>query len=148
MLNNAKGGCKDLPPEIVALFVSFHPYKGGNDTLWALNELWKIPTHKILKPSPAALQGIFLHVFEATLVGDVSVDAPIWKKNEIVMMRAAPDAKLQYDANVAFTVTFNDELDIVRGHEPVVLLRAMAAEVERILVATEAECRRIGIVAP
>jgi hypothetical protein len=30
---------KDLPDEILALFRSFKPYKGGNDTIWALNKL-------------------------------------------------------------------------------------------------------------
>jgi len=50
MLNNANGGCKDLPPVIQALFEGFRPYKRGNDALWALNELANTPKHKILIP--------------------------------------------------------------------------------------------------
>src|SRR5258708_1301712 len=29
----------DLPDEILALFLSFKPYKGGNDLIWAMNKL-------------------------------------------------------------------------------------------------------------
>ena len=32
-----KGRCKDIPPDIVTLFCSFQPYKGGNDLIWTLN---------------------------------------------------------------------------------------------------------------
>src|SRR5436190_12345909 len=50
MLNNLSGGCKDLPTEIRDLFKSFKPYKGGNNALWALNELCNVPKHMLLYP--------------------------------------------------------------------------------------------------
>jgi hypothetical protein len=50
MLNNLAGGCKDLPQEIQTLFSGFEPYMGGNDILWALNELCNAPKHKTLVP--------------------------------------------------------------------------------------------------
>ena len=34
--NNIAGGCKDLPPEICAIFEAAKSYKGGNNTLWAV----------------------------------------------------------------------------------------------------------------
>src|SRR5262245_61209963 len=39
LANVIKGRCKDLPPDIVTLFRSFMPYKGGNDPLWAMNKI-------------------------------------------------------------------------------------------------------------
>ena len=39
-----------VPAEIVALFESFKPYKGGNDTLWAVNHLANVKKHAILVP--------------------------------------------------------------------------------------------------
>ena len=76
------------------------------------------------------------------------MNSPTWdaEKNEIVMIRAAAGSEIQYDANLAFTVAFNHELNIVGGHDPVGALNAMAGEVERVLVATEAELRRLGLI--
>jgi hypothetical protein len=41
---SALGRCKDIPETIHSLFCGFQPYKGGNDLLWALNEV-AIPTN-------------------------------------------------------------------------------------------------------
>jgi hypothetical protein len=37
--NSIKGRSKDIPEEIHAVFRAYKPYKGGNDFLWALNEV-------------------------------------------------------------------------------------------------------------
>ena len=37
--NNVAGGCKDLPPEIRAIFERCNAYERGNGVLWALNEI-------------------------------------------------------------------------------------------------------------
>src|SRR5260370_9753003 len=42
--------CKDFAKEIRALFASFQPYKGGDDLLWALNELCKPFKHRVIVP--------------------------------------------------------------------------------------------------
>ena len=39
-----------MPPEILALFRAFKPYKGGNDALWALNKLCNAKKHCALIP--------------------------------------------------------------------------------------------------
>jgi hypothetical protein len=49
--NRIHGLKNDVPPEILAIFESFKPYKGGNDTLWALNEIANIKKHAILIPA-------------------------------------------------------------------------------------------------
>src|SRR4051812_38190248 len=43
--------CEHVPPEIVTLFRSFKPYKGGDDTLWALNKLCNTQKHCMLAPT-------------------------------------------------------------------------------------------------
>jgi hypothetical protein len=48
--NNLDGGCKDLPTEIRALFESAASYKGGNNTLWAVNEIANAKKHLALRP--------------------------------------------------------------------------------------------------
>jgi len=146
MLNNATGGCKDLPPEITALFISFNPYKGGNDLLWALNELCNTPKHKIIIPVQT---GGALHFVETGIyTGPTRVTAPEWdaEKNEIVLLRGGSGSEIDYEGSFSFTVAIDDAQEIVGGEPPIGALRAMAAEVESILMATEAECRRIGLI--
>jgi len=38
-MSNSLGRAKDLPKEIHSLFCGFQPYRGGDDVLWALNEV-------------------------------------------------------------------------------------------------------------
>jgi hypothetical protein len=42
------GRFKDLPQEMISLFRSLQPFKGGNDLLWALNKLCVVNKHKML----------------------------------------------------------------------------------------------------
>jgi len=44
------GRSADLPKEIQSLFCGFQPYRGGDDLLWALNELCNGKKHKIVTP--------------------------------------------------------------------------------------------------
>jgi len=68
-------------------------------------------------------------------------------KNEIVFLAIRPGSEIAgYDANVSYTVALDDIDEIIEGQHPVAVLNAMAGEVERILMATEAECRRIGLI--
>lgn len=47
---NALGRSKDIPERIQSLFCGFQPYKGGNDLLWALNEVADTDKHKMVIP--------------------------------------------------------------------------------------------------
>jgi hypothetical protein len=151
MLNNLAGGCKDLPPEIRDLFAAFKPYKGGNDALWAMNELCNTPKHKMLYP--IGMAGGTTTFTPGTLIltgGTFELFAPRWdrEKNEVIFARFSPEnrAQIQSDFNVTFTVALDDVDEIIRGQHPVGVLRAMAGEVERVLMGTEAECRRIQLI--
>ena len=46
----ARRRCDDLPPEILALFRAFKPYKCGNILLWSLNKLANTKKHAFLTP--------------------------------------------------------------------------------------------------
>ncbi len=46
----AKDRCKFIPHDILTLFRSFKPYKGGNDLLWALNRICNTKKHKLIVP--------------------------------------------------------------------------------------------------
>jgi hypothetical protein len=145
MLNNLAGGGKDLPPEIQAIFRGFKPYKGGNDPLWALNELCNIPKHKMIVP--VQLSGGTITVSDGVFGGPTKVT---WEwdseKNEIVYMRTAVGAKGAYNLDFAIGIAFNNVIQIIDRKPPVAVLNAMAGEVESVLMATEAECRRIGLI--
>jgi hypothetical protein len=135
----------DLPAEILALFVSFKPYKGGNDPVWALNKL-RNATHTTLIPVALASGGMF--VSNAVLRGSAEILNPIiWDsgKNEIVFARVPPGGELNYNVHFAFKVALG-EIDLVARHQVVAVLRTMATVVKSILVATEAECRRLGFI--
>jgi len=49
------GRSKDLPKEIQSLFVGFQPFRGGNDLLWALNEMCNADKHKMVLPIGTAV---------------------------------------------------------------------------------------------
>jgi hypothetical protein len=149
MLNNAAGGCKDLPPEIRDLFKGFKPYKGGNNALWAMNELCNAPKHKMLYPIVIGGAGLGLGGNFMVGSGGLQMGPQRWdsEKNEMEFARF-PDGAIHGNPNfnVAFTIALDDVDEVIRGQHPVKALRAMTGEVERILVASERECRRIGLV--
>jgi hypothetical protein len=138
-----KGRCKHLPPEIVTLFRSFDPYKGGNDTLWALNKL-RHSFHTAIIPNTLTTGGMHLRDVRITQ-GPVSIPTPVWDsaKNEIAFLRLGPGAVAHYNLAVALTISF-DKIEFLQQRPIFGVLREMAAEVERVLTATEAECRRLG----
>jgi hypothetical protein len=77
MLNNSKGACKDLPPEISSLFESFRPYKGGNNLLWALNELANTPKHETIVP--VGIGGATTSFLPPGIIrGELVIQPPSW----------------------------------------------------------------------
>jgi hypothetical protein len=140
--------CKDLPPEILALFCGFKPYKGGNDAIWALNRLVNTKKHALLVPVGLAGFGItggHLHV------GNVvdGLEIGFWwdpLNNEVTYIRAGLKTEIDYNTNFTVAIAFDDAQEVIGGQHPVAVMETMAREVERVLMATEAECRRLGFV--
>lgn len=139
-----KGRCKNIPPDIVSLFRSFTPYKGGNDLIWALNNACNTSKHGIVVPVGMAAAG--MHINHMKISGSGAIPAPVWnsERNEIVFAATGPNTEFQYDLSISFFVAFG-EVDGIGGQPAVPVLNAIASEVNRIVLAVEMEAKRIGL---
>lgn len=143
--NNVEGGGKNLPDDIKTLFCSFKPYKGGNDLLWALNQLANCQKHDIIIPANVDM---VTGTLDRILEGEGTLLDAEWDsaKNEIPFAITAVDrGKITYDFDLRFTIAFG-EVDVVKGKPAFAVFRALIGIVTGIVDATEAECRRIGII--
>jgi hypothetical protein len=142
---NSLGRSKDLPKEIQSLFCGFQPYPGGNDILWALNEMCNADKHKILIPMGTA---IVCRTAGANVTGFFSMPDPhVWdaEKNEMVLITLGPGAKFDYQFHFEFFIAFH-EIPVVEGQNALIVIEALFRMVNSILTALEAESRRLGIV--
>jgi len=146
------GRSADLPPEIQSLFVGFQPYRGGNDLLWALNELCNGNKHKFVTPiaqvmhqGPGSARG-YGRPFSMP-------DPPVWNsaKNEMEVVRfgplVVPDATWHYQFDFYPFIAFH-EIPVVQGQPVLGILHQLCLKVENLLMAIEAECRRLKITGP
>jgi hypothetical protein len=146
MLRNAKGGCKDLPPEITKLFIGFKPYRGGNNPLWTLNELANTPKHKIMVP--VFLQAPRVKMNRMSGSGTFGFGAPRWdrEKNEFVFASAPDGVEVSYDDDFAITVTLDHVDEIIRGQHPIRVLNGCGSWAKTVLGETEELCRKLGVI--
>ncbi len=150
--DNLSGGCKDLPPEIRTFFGSFKSYKGGNNTLWALNELCNTSKHLSLVPIGITRQ--FMTWGRATVSRTIPKILPkahgiTWnrEKYEITFDRTVPGEIVQFNHQTDFTITVAIEgIQGVAGQPVVGVADQMMRMVDGILSGTEAECRRLGFI--
>ncbi len=139
---------KDLPPEILSLFCAFKPYKRGNRTLWALNKLCNTKKHCSLVPLQLGRMRLSYGASCETGLGGIDQNfIARWdpERYEIILMRAAPEVRFTSDIGFTFTVTIKS-IEVLRDKPVVEVLDTIAGKVERILMATEAESRRIGLI--
>jgi hypothetical protein len=141
----AKGVCKDLPPEIKALFIGFQPYKTGDKTLWAINEIANSAKHFALIPTRIDPTFIRLHVHVG---GKSAAFTSLWDdaKYEMKIFDAPLGYERQDKVTMTIHVSFDHREPAIAHHLAPRLLDAMSGIIERILMATEAECRRIGLI--
>lgn len=148
LANAIKGRCKDLPADIVTLFRSFQPYKGGNDALWAMNKI-RHSTHTVLVPIGNAVGGMTIRGgrIQAPKGGSASILMPRWDgaKNEMIFGQVDAGGQFHYNVEFTFFIAFGDA-PVVGGKEVLAVLNHFASVVAGILAATEAECRRIGLI--
>jgi hypothetical protein len=154
--DRAKGGLSQIiPSDIFALFRGFKPYKGGNDLLWGLNKLRNVNQHALLAPlgtSSIQVTGAPI-VMQAPPDGSISMmNLPLWSpftwdrcKNEMIIFRESPGGHLSYDFELSPTVSFG-QVAVFYGEPVLGAFNRVAGIVESILMATEAECRRLGFV--
>jgi hypothetical protein len=143
-------GDRDLPPKICEIFESYQAYRGGNDTLWALNEIANAKKHLALKPLVVRSPSVF---YTADVIGHgwrsetvspggagIGWDA---KEQEVTLAITPPGVQPRITADVTFNVAI-DGVDVINGQQASHILDAMNRTVEHILLATETECRRLG----
>jgi hypothetical protein len=140
---------KHLPPDIVTLFRSYKAHPGGDKLLVALNNLAGGGKHCIIDP---VAQGIGNAFYKTISIDDPSAIRPLSGKwdsthDEIPMFWVKRGAKVKYEMNASFFIAFS-KIDLPgAAHYPVLsIFEAMARKVESIVTATEAECRRIGLI--
>jgi hypothetical protein len=139
------GRAKDIPEIIYPLFCGFQPYKGGNDLLWALNEVANTDKHKMMIPVGQALRPYGTNIHGT---GFFSMPQPhVWDrtKNEMVLVELGPGATFHYDFQFTFHIAFHD-IDIIDGQPVLGILHQFGSVVQRVLMAIEAESRRLGII--
>jgi hypothetical protein len=137
---------KYAPDEILDLVRKFKPYKGGNNLLWALNKLCNTNKHGILRPLPMAATDV---TAEGTSQGKAFRLwlNPQWDsfKNEMILVTALVNAKFTMNFDYSFFIGFSD-IEFINGKPVVTTLDKFASEVNRIVMAIEAESKRIGLV--
>jgi hypothetical protein len=139
--------CKDLPPQIVTLFRQCKPHKGGNDILWSLNKLCNSKKHCALVPIEIAnARANFKALFSNDVVrlGFGQIDG-VWdsRKRELTLVTVDAGLNTNITGSFSFDIAIQG-VEVQPRKTAVSNLNAMFNEVERILLATEAECRRLG----
>lgn len=88
--NSINGKTKHLPKEIVDLIRRFKPYKGGDNLLWALNELCNANKHAIVCPVATVSGGVAADTL--VMRGPGKMLPPRWDrtKNEMILFRLKP----------------------------------------------------------
>jgi hypothetical protein len=152
--NNVTGGCKDLPPEIRAIFESQKSYKGGNDILWAVNEIANANKHLALKPLIISSPDAFFTLRSVGPGGMIEAVSPGgfgigWdaKNRQLTLCSLPAAAKTDINLDLTFSVAV-DGIDVIANQQARSFLNSACNEIERILMATETECRRLGLLNP
>jgi hypothetical protein len=164
---DGRGVCAHLPPEITTLFRGFKPYKGGNDSLWALNRLCNTNKHcalalfdigqfnlaahtqvsKTVRPLPGGGAELRIEGNISGFVGRLTAANSDWNpdKYEITISGIPREMTANYEANVALDVAI-EGIETLSRKPAVTVLREMMHVVDGIFSRTEAECRRLGFI--
>ena len=143
--HHLRSKCKYAPDEIKALFGRVRPYKRGNPPLWALNKLSNAGKHRtIVEPSivtrDARLQDVPLSYSSAVI-------HPVWnrRKNEIILSQIRGQGTSHLDIEFSLGIVFG-KVPVFSRRPVLAGLRYLTSIVKGIVVATEAEARRIGAI--
>jgi hypothetical protein len=141
-----KGVSKDCPPEVQALLGTFKPYISGNDLLYVLNDMCNLSKHVLVTfLAGATISGT---INGLAFEGPVEFIEPLVMdptKNEIPYMRVLKGTNPQHDIDFAIFPTL--QYREFTSEEPAIyVLGTMINEVIRLVLAIEAECRRIGLI--
>jgi hypothetical protein len=143
-LNAMNGRCTGRLKALHPLLICLKPYKGGNETLWALNTV-RGKQHAFLVP--AAAQG-FIHKVEWEIGGGkVSLPAaPQWDsvKNEIELFTIGAQSRMKGNFSTGFHIIFG-EVEGVAGKDVIYVLETFFELVQTIVAEIKSESKRLGI---
>lgn len=143
-LNTMEGRCPGRLKALHPLLIRLQPYKGGNETLWALNAA-RGKQHAFLLPAVA--QG-FIHKVEwESGGGRVSIPAtPQWDsaKNEIELFTIGAQSRMKGNFSTGFHVIFG-EVEGIAGEDVGYVLEMFLKLVTMIIAEIESEATRLGI---
>ena len=139
-----KGLSNDIPSEIFDLMVSFQPYKGGDDILWALNTLCNAEIHQIVVPACVCAGGKMADTIDIN--GPMSFFLPRWDraKREMVLARGR-GIFTHHNLEIA-TVVEMGRVDGVEGKPALGVLTYLHGKVKEIVDAIEAEALKMGLI--
>jgi hypothetical protein len=139
--------CKDLPPDILALFRSFEPYKGGKGAaIWMINELCNIGKHRFLTNVGLVSASVEVTLQQLPLGGRILPLMWDSEKDEVSYFSLPAGVKFDRDIDATFFVAFGPSSPLA-GKPVVPHLDALIRETLKVIKQTELEARRIGIVA-
>ena len=140
--------CKGIPKEIRSLLASYEPYDGGEEVVWAINELCRASKHRIIIPVNPGASVVFSHFEVAGGTSPVYVcdgQSILCDENEVIIARTELGSKYNYKATIAFGVAFGPVRPI-EGREVFPNLNRMRDAVSVIVNELEQECKKISLI--
>jgi hypothetical protein len=142
----AQKGSSDIPKGIFDVMLSFKPYKGGDDLLWALNEVCNSGMREII--APVAIVTGELSEAAASAGGTIRASwPPRWDstKHEMVIAVTRHGAAFGGNFEFAFFMALAN-IEIAGGKTAAAVLEDLVVKAQNIVSAIEAEAIRTGIV--
>ncbi len=150
---------KLLPADAIDMIIALKPYKGGNDLLWAINELnrgdkhrpslvptnrtqaWQIGAMAVEKGGRVLIMGDRRTAYLSTKGLDDKPYVPAQKRHpyavgEMEVVTCTPGTKFHTDLHPACQVAFG-QIEVLKREPVVTVLNDMRALVERILLTFE-----------
>jgi len=145
--NLIQNGCKNFRREIISLLRTFHPYKGGNDLLWALHRECNRNKHEILTWVSMWIGAKHLPLSVSAGSEEARITGFRWdnRKNEIIIDAIADNALIEYNVKLCFNEAFY-ESDFTAGEPALTVLRHLARIIENIINNLELTARRLGFI--
>jgi hypothetical protein len=143
---NSKSQSIQVPAKIFDLMMAFKPYKGGDDLLWILNEICNSHKHEMIIPIGMGQGGSAVTVNYLKFFGPLNIP-PVWDrtKNQMELFRTEPGCENDYNFRLEIFVAFAN-VPIIDGESAHGVLSAMISKVNSIIMAIEAEARRMRLI--
>jgi hypothetical protein len=137
--NSAVMGCTSVPEEIRTCLRSFQAYETGYRALWTLNQMCNWDKHALIRATIIGFGDDRILLRSGTIEPPKN---PFWDnpKEEVELFRT--NSNPQYDLRFTLEIAF-DGPGLLAGKRIVPALNAFLDPVERVLMALEAETRRL-----